>query len=247
MAHIYSNSFLHFTSSYENLKKILVEGFKVFFCKEEIYSSSRVVQHIGIPMVSFCDIPLAHIAENNYGKYCIAMKRPWGIEHKLQPVLYYPNNKECQSTQMIMSASQAFLNNPNSPNDYRILGYAKPLYKIERGQENDDRSLDNYKEREWRKVYASRSPQKWMTVDEYTEWRGDVTQPKRQVGSPLKFDAKDVDFIIVSERDRNDIIEFLMRGDIRYIGGKENVPAQMNDREILLSKIVTYESLSNNI
>lgn len=247
MGRIYSNSFLHFTDSYENLTSILVQGFKVFYCKEEIYSSDRRIRHIGIPMVSFCDIPLAHISENNYGKYCIGMSRSWGISHLLQPVLYYPNNKECQSTKMIINASDSFLRDPNDTDRYRILGYAKPLYKIQRGEENDDKNLDNYKEREWRKVYASKGPQKWKTEEEYTIYRGDTSLPKHQVGSPLKFDANDVDFIIIQESDRENIINFLMRGQMDHIGGKENVQAQIIDREVLLSKVITFESLSNNI
>ena len=56
-----------------------------------------------------------------------------------------------------------------------------------------------------------------------------------------------MDFIIIQERDRENIINFLMRGQVDYIGGKENVKAQMIDREILLSKVITFESLSNNI
>ncbi len=241
---IYSNSFFHFTNNLEQLKKIINTGFNVYFCKEEVYSTEKNVVHIGIPMVSFCDTPLLYITQNSYGKYCIGMKRKWAVEHQLQPVLYYPNNQECQSTKMIVSATADFLNNKKEPEKYRILGYSKPLYKIKC---DDGTNRDNYVEREWRKVYASKKQFTWMTEYEYDLYRGDKSFPKKPVGVPLKFSADDVDIIIVQESDVRELIDYIMRGGFSYFGGKENTIIRNQDRELFLSKVATFESLANNL
>ena len=100
---IYSNSFFHRVKDFDAIKGILEDGFKAFYCKEEIFmGKGKAPSYIGIPMVSFCDLPLAYFAQNNYGEYGIAVSRKWGREKNLEPVLYYPNDEKCQSTKMII-------------------------------------------------------------------------------------------------------------------------------------------------
>ena len=104
---IYSNSFFHRVRDYAVIQSILEQGFKAFYCKEEIFRGKGIGStYIGIPMISFCDIPLINIGKNNYGKCGIAMSRKWGRERHLEPVLYYPNDVKCQSTKMIIKAAQ---------------------------------------------------------------------------------------------------------------------------------------------
>ncbi len=241
-----SSSFFHFAKDFDAIKAILVDGLKVFYCLEEIYSTQEKVQHIGIPMVSFCDIPLNFVADNNYGQYAIGMKRSWGVTHQLIPVSYYPNNKECFSTKAIIQATDDFLNNPSDVERYRILGYSKPMYKI-LPPNNSTVSKDNYKEREWRKVYASSPSYKWKTEIEYNKYRGKKNEPKKQVGTSLKFGANDIDFILIREKDRKDLIDYIMRGDLPYLGGKMVVPVTTEDKELLLTKIVSFDSLITNL
>ena len=119
---IYSNSFFQRVKSHTIIEKILEEGFKAFYCKEEIFRGKNTPStFIGIPMVSFCDIPLAHVATNNYGKCGMAMSRIWGRSRHLEPVLYYPNDISCQSTKMIIKAADDFQNNRRNSDAYRIL------------------------------------------------------------------------------------------------------------------------------
>ena len=139
---IYSNSFFQRVNDYTIIGKIIEQGFKAFYCKEEIFRGKGVPStFIGIPMVSFCDIPLAYISKNNYGKCGIGMSRKWGRKHHLEPVLYYPNDISCQSTKMIIKAADAFLSNRKESDSYRILGYAKPM---EKPTKIVGRSSDNY-------------------------------------------------------------------------------------------------------
>ena len=241
---IYSNSFFHRVREYSVVTQILQEGFKAFYCKEEIYRGKGVPPtSIGIPMVSFCDIPLSHITKNNYGNCGIAMSRRWGISHHLEPVLYYPNDTKCQSTKMIIAAADIFLQDRDNNEAYRILGYAKPVKKNLRIK---GKSSDNYVEREWRKVYANPSPLKWKTEAEYNIYRGDKAAPKQPVGTPLGFDINDIDFILIDKSNLNNLCHFIM-GELNCIGGHLEHKLKDEDRYALLSKILVYENLVNNL
>ena len=239
---IYSNSFFHYTKNFDALKSIIQHGIRVYFCKEAIYSEDNRTSYIGIPMVCFCDIPLSHLTEIKYAKthVGIGLKRTWGIDHELQPVFYYPNNCKCQSTKIIIDANKAFFDNKSAYKEYRILGSAKPLYDL-------DNSRDcNYKDREWRKIYESRGPLQWKTEAEYQDFiKNNPSLYKRHIGSPLKFGVDDIDFIIVGEQDIHELHKFVMR--ISRIGGKELVEVTQQDKELLLSKIIAYETLERNI
>ena len=240
---IYSNSFFQRVPSYDIIVKILEEGFKAFYCKEEIFRGQKTPStYIGIPMVSFCDIPLIYVAKNNYGKCGIAMSRTWGRHRHLEPVLYYPNDVSAQSTKMVIKAADSFLRNSKDYDAYRILGYAKPMRKptCQKG-----RSSDNYAEREWRKVYACPSPLKWLKEDEYEKYRGKQNTPKQPVGNVLHFNAKDVDFILVDEANVKTMRNSIMNV-IRHIGGR-NEPITADDRLEMISKILVYEKLIHNL
>lgn len=240
---IYSNSFFQRVDNHKTIEKIIEEGFKAFYCKEEIYRGKGVPPtFIGIPMVSFCDIPLVHVAKNHYGKFGIAMSRAWGRSKHLEPVLYYPNDVKCQSTKMIIKAADDFLIDRSNSDAYTILGYAKPITKPSKV---DGLSSDNYAEREWRKVYANPSPLKWLTEAEYNEYRGDRVNPKRPIGTILHFNVKNIDFILVDKTKVNSLRKFIMK-DLRNIGGG-SVNITESDRWTLLSKILIYDDLVHNI
>lgn len=241
---VYSTSFFHFTKDFIAIKGIIKDGFNITFCREEVCSRSKKVMHIGIPMASFCDVTLNFITSNNYGNIGIGMSRPWGIDHLLQPVMYYPNNKECQSTQMIIQAVDEFINNKDAPDSYRILGYAKPIKKFKPERNQND---DNYIEREWRKVYKSYGPQQWKTDKEYKKYRGAKKTPKPKVGSPLRFSVNDIDCIILPQKYIGEFIDYIFSEELNMIGGKYNVDISLRDRQLLLSKIIQYESLELNL
>lgn len=240
---IYSKSFFHRVKKYNIVELILEQGFKIFYCKEEIYRGKKVKSdYIGIPMVSFCDIPLSNVAKNHYGKCGIAMSRSWGIRKHLEPVLYYPNDIKCQSTKMIIKAADNFLNNRKDYDSYRILGYSKPMTKPTK---QNGQSSDNYAEREWRKVYANPAPLKWLTEAEYDVYRGNHNTPKQPISTPLHFNVNDIDFILVDKRNVNTLQNFIMN-NLKQIGG--NLKQIKNlEKWTLLSKILVYEDLLHNL
>lgn len=240
---IYSNSFFQRVKSHIVIQSILEEGFKAFYCKEEIFLGKKVKSiFIGIPMISFCDIPLLHVDKNNYGKCGIGMSRTWGRAKHLEPVLYYPNDIGCQSTKMIIKAANKFLNNRKDYDSYRILGYAKPIKKPTKSK---GQKSDNYVEREWRKVYANPLPHKWLTEEEYEVYRGDPKSPKQPIGTSLNFKVNDIDFLLVDKLHVHNLQNFIVN-ELRQIGGYENgVTAE--ERWTLLSKILIYEDLIHNL
>ena len=83
------------------------------------------------------------------------------------------------------------------------------------------------------------------TEAEYDAYRGDKSTPKTPVGNPITFNVDDVDFIIVPENKKTELLDFIMRG-LSTIGGAPGV-ASMSDREVLASKIVTVEQLARNV
>ncbi|TDB67123.1 abortive infection system antitoxin AbiGi family protein [Arundinibacter roseus] len=98
---ISSSSLFHFTSGDLNiLKKILENGFLVSKSEEILRSQyGKSDTHFNIPMVCFCDIPLSLI-ESHIKIYCfnngekvfgIGMNKDWGINNKLNPVIYINN------------------------------------------------------------------------------------------------------------------------------------------------------------
>lgn len=212
----------------------------MYYCKEEIYSDTKGrVEHIGIPMVCFCDKPLSSIRQNNYGRYAIGMSRSWGIHRRLMPVHYYPNNKKCFSTKTIIKATKAFLS-PNGKYDYyRILGYSKPMTKIEKRK---NQCKNNYSEHEWRHIYET-STYKWKRGEEYDSYRKEQ-DPKPPVGKPMTFKASDIDFILVRKTDIDDIQSYIM-GKLQIIGGTNKITD--SDKYRLLTKLLIYEDLVKNI
>lgn len=236
---IYSNSFFHRVKDWNVIKQIIEQGFNCYYCLEEICEGRKRVGAIGVPMTSFSDVPLSNISQNHYGNCGLGMTRQWGNKQHFEPVLYYPNDKECQSTKMVLKAYQDFLNSPNDCQKYRILGYSKPMKK---STNYKGVPKDNYIEREWRKVYAYKSV-RWLDEFEYNSYRGDKTQPKIPVGNILKFSSNDVVFIIIPKKEKADLLDFIIN-EMNTFGG---LPITDSDRLNIISKIVEYESLTYNV
>lgn len=92
MRNSHSNSLFHYTRYQNVLESILSTGLRVSYSGEQITEDI----FIGIPMISFCDIPL-HCCEEHrekYGDYAVGINKQWMIEHfgdLLSPVHYILN------------------------------------------------------------------------------------------------------------------------------------------------------------
>ena len=92
MINFRTSSLFHYTS-FNSLKRILQEGIKPNYCKED-FSFNEKEHIIGIPMVSFCDIPLmrAYVFTSRYGNHAIGLSKKWALKNNINPILYICNN-----------------------------------------------------------------------------------------------------------------------------------------------------------
>ena len=79
MRNSHSSSLFHFTRHQEVLESILSTGLRVSYSGEQITEDI----FIGIPMISFCDIPPQCCEEHRekYGDYAIGINKEWMIDH----------------------------------------------------------------------------------------------------------------------------------------------------------------------
>jgi hypothetical protein len=98
-----SDTLFHFTTSFNNLKNILLKKFQLTYCHEQYLLDSEKHEEY-YPMVSFCDIPLSLAKDHikRYGSYAIGMTKEWGIKNNLNPAVYIEKNsllaKDIQAT-----------------------------------------------------------------------------------------------------------------------------------------------------
>ena len=81
-----ANTLFHFTSSLDILISILTRDFIPRYSLENYNVlmpkiNNRKGLEVGIPMVSFCDIPLSKVSQHIdiYGRYGIGLEKNWGL------------------------------------------------------------------------------------------------------------------------------------------------------------------------
>ncbi|MBQ7812171.1 MAG: hypothetical protein IJ394_06415 [Bacteroidales bacterium] len=235
MSRIYSQSFFHYTKDVETLLSIIENGFYASYANEQFKDNSGKLNHLYIPMISFCDIPLIHFHSITYGKYGIGVSRSWG-NGKLAPVMYYPLNKKNMTTKFCADTYDAYIKDRKKHKE--LLGYIKPYKKYNERGYAVGRRRDNYIEREWRKIWLGN----WLHSDgeyqNYIEAHGSKVVQKFQ----NKFKQSDVTFLIVdTENEKNLLITDILK--LKTIGGYHC------DKEMkleLVSKIVSLESINKN-
>lgn len=94
----HTSTLFHYTKSIKSLLSIIQEGFRYSYSKESIGNKD----FIGVPMISFCDIPISRSVEhmNKYGRYAIGIDKDYIIEQtasNVAPVTYYLNNNQMQA------------------------------------------------------------------------------------------------------------------------------------------------------
>lgn len=92
MKNSHTNTFFHYTTSRSVVLSILKNGFRFSYAKEE-FNHGRFV---GIPMISFCDIPISLSGEHKrkYGKYAIGIaKSNLMADYPITPVTYIINDR----------------------------------------------------------------------------------------------------------------------------------------------------------
>lgn len=207
-----TSSLFHYTS-HNNLKRILEGGLMPNYCKED-FSNSRRLYVVGIPMVSFCDIPITRTQEftRRYGRHAIGLSKEWAMKNNANPILYSHIDDTFSGLQFLkayeMANREAVRQAGGNDNEIpinvgpngEILGLREffnahssfnavlnlfgYIKKFRTTFKGD--TIDCYEENEWRYVVAPTEQIKWLwSSDEYDAWRGN-SQNKPEPSAELK-------------------------------------------------------------
>jgi hypothetical protein len=249
MSRLSSETLFHFTKK-EHLLSILENEFYPRYSLEE-FKINRVQFKLGIPMVSFCDIPLGLIQEHieDYGHYGIGMSKGWAKRKRLNPVLYLDENSELSwlinnvlklKSEDIKAMRELGVKIDSETELYRellkVLRYAK-IIEGSFKRNGIDRIKKFYDEREWRYVPDNiiyNSPYLVIREDEY---KAPLLQDENEKlkKAKLSFEPNDINYIIIEdESEREDILENI-----------NNIKWKYEDRirKVLLSKIISSKSI----
>lgn len=238
-----SNNLFHFTRSLEYLKGILADGFHPRYCLEDC--SPVGADHMGFPMVCFCDIPISRIAEHTafYGQYGIGMTKEWGLKNQLAPLLYTtPNGPLAAAASFLLDVKVVERSDPKelselktSLNDhfFKVLPMMKPITgtMLIAGKPVEK---DFTQENEWRYVPDHDE----LVVKEDFEARKDDLNLKMQA-KKLKFTPADIRYIFVkSDFEIPQVFDFIQTNLAVY---------PLTDIKILISRITSLETLSRDL
>lgn len=268
-----TSSLFHYTSM-ECLKAILREGFYPNYCKED-FSIGEKDYIVGIPMVSFCDIPLTRAASfmDRYKSYAISLKKEWALEKGINPILYINNMNIISALQLYKNHENALLDKVKEygGNEYSISvllnksgdipelvnfinmctssSANRYLWGFSKKYWNRERDICNYEENEWRYIVPEFEDVKWLWGgSEYDKWRGSKEDEKPQANASLK--QCKLQFEV------SDITHLIVKKDedvfnlIEYINVLDFIAGsnELSDsnKSILISKITTVDKIERD-
>lgn len=216
-----SNSIIHFTKNLESLEGILMETFKIRYCRETLYSCDKHFD-ILVPVVSFCDIPFSQILNHisSYGSYGIGLTKAWAERQGLNPVLYVERNSTLSQNffdrffhQDIYGTNEIENFNPESRKLFDLIRYMKnyqgDLYRFNRN--NPTKNYRFSDEREWRYVLPIDTDYPMVvncnnkTPEEIRESKNENNYKIR--GERLRFGPDDISYIIIkNEKERDSVV-----------------------------------------
>lgn len=228
-----NKSLFHYVDDLERLLEILGEGFVPNYHLEDLTGEGHEDLYRGIPMVSFSDInpdpKCSHKHRQNYGNYCIGLKKEWALRcSDINPIMYV-------SSPALLKIVQSNLI------DSDLFGFIK---KYTSPWDNDPNHI-NYDECEWR--YVAHDPEvKWMqSKEEYDKWRGDRNKKRPKPTEALRrnvltFKLEDITHLCVpTENDKEHLVK-----DIQNLKAFSGNGYQLNYNEIqyLISTISVISS-----
>lgn len=245
-----ANTLFHFTDHIDKLESILSNEFYPHFCLENQEHIGQVIFEGAFPMVCFCDIPLSQIQAHTvyYGNYAIGLKKEWGIENKICPVLYTYKNS---STAINLNAIFKELNTYNINEKVLDFGsyvknYKGKLWRNNRyvgmwkdGKFTDDK-INFYDEREWRYVPEIDTEKdgikKFIEKADFKDKYYIDPQNEKLKSKKLSFEPKDIKYIIVNKE--SEILAMFER--VKQIKGDKYKP---DDIKKLQTRIISMEHI----
>lgn len=269
-----TSSLFHFTKDLDVLKSIIRNGFIPNFCKEDLcYEDRKIV--IGVPMVSFCDIPLTRTSEfkSRYGELAIGLSKDWAIRNQINPILYVNDMRVLMSLNFFNSYRHSQeeevkkrggnekslpidLHSPESwkgithfinMNNAKDAVYCLYGYvKKYVGVGPDGKEEVNYIENEWRYVAAGEGIEwKWNEKD-YKAWRGCGEKPEPSEALKKGRLKFTAEDITYIIVEKDSQIPYI----VDYIMGIDGIGGgeklSDNDKKILLTKIISQEKIGKD-
>ena len=199
MGNYRTTSLFRFSKDFESLQKVLKNGIYPNYCEEDLSFDNEMFV-IGIPMISFCDIPITLLDEHTsrYCVYGIGLSKEWGINNGVTPIMYIANNAVLRSahyhimndfklTEIVNSHEfkdkifretvlnglplDMYAKRLNAQLEHDVNTYIVGYMKKYKG-EYKGKPINNYVENEWRFIVPDTKDTKWMwSKDAYDEWR----------------------------------------------------------------------------
>ena len=242
MGIVSANTLFHFTSKLQYLVGILKSDFIPRYNLEELVLGNDSVR-IGVPMVSFCDIPLSSISEHldKYGQYALGMSMKWANKKKLNPVLYIKNNSTL-SKQLWYLTREITVNPETDDLDLvshlvEIMRYFKTFEGLFtfRTKGSKELNIKFYDEREWRYVP---NHIKFRGMEVLLEENFAKLKDKSLPDYKLAFTPKDIKYLIVStDKEISPLIKSIKDSERNY---------SYKDVELLHSRIMTIDQIKND-
>lgn len=221
-----ANTLFHFTDSPDNLENILRKEFYPRYCLEDLglvipkidSQHKRKQKELAIPMVSFCDIPLSQIRKHvgYYGRYAIGLKKEWGLQNHICPVLYtYDQSALSTPVKSLLEIAFGITENPgkltNILNNWiNIIKFVKPYEgRLWKNGKHLNKKIRFYDEREWRfcpNIPISNEPEEvvppYFLKKESFLIHDEIREANRLLERfKLSFEPKDIKYIIVDRED----------------------------------------------
>lgn len=270
MGYFRTTSLFHYTKKIEILKSILKEGLIPNYCYEDL-SYPNNDRGIGVPMISFCDIPLSKTDSfiERYGNYAIGLTKEWADKKRINPILYAKDNNILTSLSFYKSVEVHYrdelkkygenlneisfdLSPGPKPQIVSFFNYHNThkanvsIHGMVKKYYDDVRKQINYEENEWRYLVEDTidTPWFWRKVD-YEKWRGKASKPspsEQLKSKKLEFSVEDIAFVLIKEESEiPQIVDFI---------NKEGVISDKNiddsEKLILCSRIISFERINSN-
>ena len=199
-----STTLFNFTDTLDRLTGNIDHGFYCGDVYEKLPKFGSPSGYI-VPMVCFCDIPLALIKEHLdwYGNYAIGIKREYARKYMVNPVWYIHKDNPVVS-KMFHSKNKIDLS--ESP----LLPYLKQFLGFQEDSTGEERIKKFYDEREWR--YIPQEPKFKATLItnkpySYGKELAQDSSSKRVTRMHLEVDR--IEYIIVrNEEDKTNLYPF---------------------------------------
>jgi hypothetical protein len=248
-AKLSANTLFHFTNSLDNLENILTNEFRPHYSLEDWSPIIGNRYQVAIPMVCFCDIPLAQIHSHTryYGEYAIGLSKEWGKKNKIAPVLY--TYKGSSTAEYLAEIKKHFITDikklrevPVAYNYDKLIQFTKP-YEGELIKNGKSHGLVRfYDEREWRfvpkalKVFNDFLPlmaEKSFKNEAMRRMYNSVVEKTK-----IPFEPNDIRYIVVEKESQ--ILDIV--GKIERIKEKYS----REDKNLLITRIISMEQIRDD-